>query len=132
MSLIRNFSPSFSFQSFIPVDELSNGATAALNSSIESTTRRISRRNDKTSYTQPSTTIITTKPSFERTNNYTESRDKTSSNKINRKQQRFNTNHHTQQTTIQPQTHIINPRSKSLAFINLFIYFNEIKRIYSY
>ncbi|CAF4291230.1 unnamed protein product, partial [Rotaria sp. Silwood2] len=101
--------PNFSFQNFIPNDESSNGAITTLNSSIENTTRRISsRRNEKNS---------NQKTSFERTNHYNETRDRIanqSSNKINRKQQRFNTSHHTQQTNIQPSTHIINTRTQPI------------------
>ncbi|CAF1530289.1 unnamed protein product [Rotaria magnacalcarata] len=115
--------PSFSFQTCIPVDESFNGATATLNSSIENTTRRISRRNDKNPNPQPSTTTIAaptptpTKSTFERPNHYTETRDKISNqppSKINRKQQRVNTNYHPQQTNIQPATHIINTRTQPM------------------
>ncbi len=107
-------SPNFSFQNFIPTDELSNGAVTTLNPPIENSTRRISHRNQKNLNQQ---TFITTKPSFERANHYVETREKISnqsSNKINRKQQRFNTNHHIQQTNIQPTSHFINTRSKFL------------------
>jgi hypothetical protein len=108
------YSPNFSFESFIPTDELANGALP----SNENTTRRISRRNDKNPNQQ-------TKPSFERVNHYAEPRDRIShqpSNKINRKQQQFNTNHH-----IQPTNHMINTRSKlfSLSIFELFFFFSS-------
>ncbi|CAF0891362.1 unnamed protein product [Rotaria sordida] len=96
--------PNFSFQNLIPNDESSNGAITTSNSSIENTTRRITRRNEK----NPNQ-----KTSFERTNHYNETRDRIA-NKLNRKQQRFHTNHHTQQTNIQPSTHIINTRTQQI------------------
>jgi hypothetical protein len=100
-------SPNFSFQNFIPTNELPNGAITTLNPAMENSTRRITHRNNKNPNQQ---TFITTKPSFERANHYTETREKMS-NKINRKQ-RFNTNHHIQQINIQPSSHFINTRSK--------------------
>ncbi|CAF0769831.1 unnamed protein product [Adineta steineri] len=104
--------PNFSFQSFIPTDELANGAITTLNPSVENTTRRISRRNDKNPNQSISTT---TKPSFERTNYYSETRNKLSNqpfNKPNRKQQHFSTNQHIQQTNFHPSSHIINTRAQ--------------------
>jgi len=105
--------PNFSFQNFIPIDELSNGAMTNLNPPIENTTRRITHRNNKNHSNQQ--TFIIAKPSFERANHYTETRDKIP-NKINRKQQqqRFNTNHHVQQTNIQPSNHFINTRTQPI------------------
>jgi hypothetical protein len=103
-------SPDFSFQNSIPTDESPNGALPT----NETTTRRISRRNDKNPNQQ-------TKPSFERVNHYTETRDRIShqsSNKINRKQQHFNTNHHVQQANIQPSSHMISTRG-ILLFIHV-------------
>ncbi len=104
-------SPNFSFQNFIPTDELPNGAITNVNPPIENSTRRISHRNNKYPNQQ---TFIATKPSFERPNHYNETREKIP-NKINRKQQRFNTNHHIQQTNIQAASHFINTRSKILS-----------------
>ncbi len=105
-------SPNYSFQNFIPTDELPNGAVTTLNPSVENPTRRITRRNDKN---PNQSTFTTAKPSFERANYYVETRDKISNqpfNKLNRKQQRFTTNQHAHQTNIQPASHIINTRSK--------------------
>lgn len=103
-----------SFQNFIPTDELPNGAMPIVNPSVDNTTRRISRRNDKNAN---QSTFIPTKPFFERANHYADTRDKISNqpfnNKLNRKQQRFNANQHAQQTNIQPSSHIINTRGKS-------------------
>ena len=112
-SFLFSSSPNFSFQNLIPTDELPNGASTTSNPPIENTTRRTTRRNDKNPHQQPFTA---TKSSFERTNHYTETRDRVSNqptNKINRKQQHFNTNHYTQQANIQPSSHMISARSKS-------------------
>lgn len=68
--------------------------------------------------------MTTTKTSLERPNHHAETRDRISnqsSNKINRKQQRFNTNHHAQQINTQPSTHIINTRSKTIRIVFLSI-----------
>jgi hypothetical protein len=115
------FSPNFSFQNFIPADELPNGATTTtttLNAPIENPTRRISHRNNKNHSNQQ--TFIPTKPSFERINHYAETRDRIP-NKINRKQQRFNTNQNIQQTNIQATSHFINTRSKFLLPTRVFV-----------
>ncbi|UJR22825.1 hypothetical protein I4U23_025855 [Adineta vaga] len=105
--------PDLSFQNFIPADELSNGAVPTLNSTVENSTRRVSRRNEKNSNQS-----TTSKPSFERSNYYTEHRDKTSNNsslnKLYRKQQRFNSNQYVQQTNIHPSSHLINPRAQPM------------------
>jgi hypothetical protein len=96
-------SPNFSFENFIPIDELPNGATITANPSNENSTRRITHRNNKNPNQQ---TFPSTKSS---TNQYVETRDKIP-NKFNRKQ-RFNTNHHVQQTNFQPANQFINTRS---------------------
>ena len=108
-------SPNLSFEHFIPTDELSDGAMPVSNSSVENATRRIPRRNEKNP-TQTNT-FSTNKASFDRSNHYSEQRDKISNsslNKFNRKQQRFNSHQYIQQTSIHPSSHLINPRGKSL------------------
>ena len=100
-------SPNFSFENFIPIDELPNGASLPINPATEIPTRRIPHRNTKTTNSQ---SFHSTKPSFERANHYVETREKFP-NKFNRKQ-RFNTNHHIQPTNFQPSSQFINTRGK--------------------
>ncbi len=95
ISLFSFASPNFSFENFIPIDELPNGATINVNPPSENSTRRITHRNNKNQTSS--------------TNQYVETRDKVP-NKFNRKQ-RFNTNHHVQQTNFQPTNQFINTRS---------------------
>ncbi|CAF1168293.1 unnamed protein product, partial [Adineta ricciae] len=107
--------PNLSFEHFIPTDELPDGAMPVSNFSVENATRRISRRNEKNP-TQ-TTAISTNKASFDRSNHYSEQRDKISNsslNKFNRKQQRFNSHQHIQQTNIHPSSHLINPRAQHM------------------
>jgi hypothetical protein len=115
-------SPQLSFQTFIPADELSHGAVPTFNPSMEQTTRRISRRNDRAAN---QSAMPTTKPPFERPAHYSEPRDKTFNSlhtKPNRKQQRFNSNHYVQQTTMHPSSHLINTRGKTLLLMCPFYY----------
>jgi hypothetical protein len=98
ISLFSFASPNFSFENFIPIDELPNGATINVNPPSENSTRRITHRNNKNQTSS--------------TNQYVETRDKVP-NKFNRKQ-RFNTNHHVQQTNFQPTNQFINTRTQPI------------------
>lgn len=96
--------PNISFQNFIPTDELSNDIISALNASIENSTFYNFRRNGNNFHQQ------TFKPSFEHHVESAHRIPNQSFYKINRKQQRFNTNHHVQSTDIQSLTQMINPQ----------------------
>ena len=98
-------SPNFSFENFIPTDELTPDAASNVNSSNENPIRRHAHRNAKAS-TQ--STLTSTKPSFERPDQSAEKFP----NKFNRKQ-RFNPNQHVSHANWQQASQLINMRSNN-------------------